>query len=176
MNLDQLISLIRQNKRHNYIYHFTDNSNFPWIHQYGLLSKDSATLLAVPVPRPGGDAQSRISDSIRGISNDVSMCLTMNHPMAFRCRQDGRHPSQYYLGVDPEVLRTPGVRVALGLANAHTTEIIPIDEAIERIDIDVLYRWVEPPEFLPRIRAAERIEVLVPSGIPKELIKKKFKP
>jgi hypothetical protein len=39
MNLDQLISLIRQNKRHNYIYHFTDNSNFPWIHQYGLLSK-----------------------------------------------------------------------------------------------------------------------------------------
>lgn len=97
--------------------------------------------------------------------------------MAYRCRNDGRQPSQVYLGINPDVLLFPGVRIALGLANAHATQILPIADAIPHMDIDIIYRWVDNPgSFFERMSAAEKIEVLVPNGIPAKFIKRKFTP
>lgn len=97
--------------------------------------------------------------------------------MAYRCRQDGRHPNQVYLGIQPDILHFPGVKIALGLANAHTTQILPISEALQYIDVEIIYHWVDNPgDFFTRMSTAEKIEVLVPSCIPADYITKRFTP
>jgi hypothetical protein len=177
LSVEDLVRTIKQSRKHSYIYHFTDKANLQTVKLRGLLSKEQQPHHQIFPRHPGGDKASRISDQMRGINNDVSLCLTRNHPMAFRCREDGRHPNQVYLGLLPEILLLPGVRVALGLANARATRILPIDEAIQHIDIDIIYRWVENPgNFFLRMSSAEKIEVLVPNGISAQYIKQSFAP
>ncbi len=175
LNLEDLMSLIKTSRKRKYIYHFTDADNLKSIETFGILSKEQQPQKLVFPRFTGGDSASRTSDKFRGIYNDVSLCLTRNHQMAFRCRKDGRHPNQIYFGISPDVLKFPGVRVALGLANAHTTKILPIEQAIPHIDIELLYTWVEDaPNFFPRMSALEKIEVLVPICVPREMIKMKY--
>ncbi len=175
LNIEQLVGLIKASGKHNYIYHFTDADNLKSIKAHGLLSKEQQPHKLVFPSFTGGDQASRISDRFRGIYNDVSLCLTQNHPMAYRCRMDGRHPNQVYLGISPDVLKFPGVRMALGLANAHDTQILPIEQAIPLVDTQLLYTWVQDaPNFFTRMSALEKIEILVPNCVPREMIKKRF--
>ena len=173
MELQELIATIKESKKHRYIYHFTDLSNIGTIKAYGLLSKEQQLVRNVLVSHPGGDQQSRISDQARGIYNDVSLCLTRNHPMAYRCRQDGRHPNQRYLGICPSILAQDGIKIALGLANSAATQILPIAEGISDLDYKIIYEWVN--DFsVARLSAAEKIEILVPHGVPRNKIKRIF--
>jgi hypothetical protein len=98
--------------------------------------------------------------------------MTRNHGMKFSAHQDGRLPNPRYLTIKPEVLQIAETRIALGIANANNVEILPVAEAVNRLDVEVLYTrtdWNDPSINL-RLRAAEKFEVLVPNSVPRGLI------
>jgi hypothetical protein len=76
------------------------------------------------------------------------------------------------LVISPDVLSIPGVQIAFGVANANNTAILPLSDALEHLDVEVIYtrtNWSDP-EIQSRLRAAEKMEVLVPHGVPRDLI------
>lgn len=173
MTVDELIQLIEASTQHKTLYHFTDEANFPSISQHGLLSKEVLRQRGLwPPPATGGNELSWQLDQHRGIDPYVSLCMTRNHSMKFLAHQAGRLPNPRYLAIKPEVLRTPGARIALGVANANNVEILPVADAVDRLDVEVLYSrtaWKDTAINL-RLRAAEKFEVLVPDAVPRELI------
>lgn len=173
MTVEGLIAHIAASPQHKYLYHFTDESNFPSIANLGLLSKEQLRARGLwPLKAAGGNELSWHLDVQRGIDPYVSLCMTQNHGMKFVAHQAGRLPNPRYLLIKPDVLRIPGVRVAFGIANANDVQILPLDEAVDRLDLEVLYsrtNWGDP-EVNARLRAAEKFEVLIPSAVPRDLI------
>ena len=172
MTIDELIMHINASPQHRYLYHFTDESNFPTIAQKGLLSKARICAEGWWPAATGGNELSHQLDQYRGISNYVSLCFTRNHPMKYLANQDGRLPSPRYLGISTEVLRLPGVRVAFGVANANDTLIVDLPEAIAHIDLEVVYSrtdWRDPLVHA-RLKDAEKMELLVPDIVPIQMI------
>lgn len=173
MTVDELIQFIGASPQHKTLYHFTDESNFPSIAEHGLLSKEQLRATGLWPPKAvGGNELSWRLDAERGIDPYVSLCMTQNHSMKFRAHQDGRLPNPRYLVIKPDVLRTPGSKIALGIANANDVEILPVADAVDRLDVEVLYtrtNWSDPAINL-RLRAAERFEVLIPNSVPRDLI------
>lgn len=111
-------------------------------------------------------------DLARGIDPYVSLCMTRNHRMKYVAEQDGRLTDAVYLGIDPQVLKTPGVMIAFGVANANDVRILPLEEAIAALDVEVLYNrtdWSDPA-IQARLSTAEKFEVLVPHSVPRPLI------
>ena len=173
MTVDELIELILRSPQHNHVYHFTDSSNFETINERGLLSKAIMQSEGWWPQKTGGNQLSHEQDTKRGIYSCVSLCFTSDHPMEYVARNDGRLPNSRYLKISPFVLKLLEVRIALGVANAADTEILPIEDAIERLDIDVMYRWTDwsSPEINRRLTAAKRYEILVLDTVPRKLIK-----
>lgn len=63
--------------------------------------------------------------------------------------------------------------MAFGIANSNDVEIIPLPEAIDQLDFEVLYtrtNWFDP-EIQDRLRKVEKYEILVPDCVPRKLIK-----
>jgi len=172
MTVDELIAHINVSPQHRHLYHFTDESNLETIATKGLLSKQQMRAEGWWPAATGGNDLSHQLDDYRGISSHVSLCFTRNHPMKFLANQDGRLPSPRYLGISTDVLRIPGVRVAFGVANANDTVIIDLPDAIEHMDIEVLYSRTDwrDPEVQARLRTAEKMELLVPNIVPRPLI------
>jgi hypothetical protein len=173
MTLEELIQFIEKSTQHTSIYHFTDEANFPSISEQGILSKEQLRAKGLWPPKAvGGNELSWQLDLARGIDPYVSLCLTRNHGMKFLAQQDGRLPNARYLALKPDVLRIPGTKIAFGIANANDVEILPMADAIDKLDTEVLYTrtdWKDPAIY-SRLRAAERFEVLVPTAVPRELI------
>lgn len=173
MTVEELVRLIKASSQHKTLYHFTDEANFGSIAQHGLLSKEQLRARGIwPPPATGGNEISQQLDLARGIDPYVSLCMTRNHGMKYLAHQEGRLPNPRYLAVKPEVLLTEGARVALGVANSNDVEILPIAEAVCRLDLEVLYKrtdWRNPAINI-RLRAAEKFEVLIPNGVPRPLI------
>ena len=173
MTVDELIDIIKKSNRHNYLYHFTDEANFPSISAKGLLSKERMRQEGWwPPLATGGNALSHNLDTFRGIDPYVSLCMTRKHRMEFMAQKDGRLPNPRYLGIHPEVLKIEGTRLAFGVANANDVEILPIEEAVKKLDAEVLYertKWSDPA-VQQRLQAAEKLEVLVPDSVPLDLI------
>jgi hypothetical protein len=172
MTVDQLVALITKSPQHRYLYHFTDESNFPSIAKHGLLSKNRMRADGWWPAATGGNELSHSLDDYRGISDYVSLCFTRNHPMKFLANKDDRLPSPRYLGISTEVLKIPGVRVAFGVANKNDVEILDLLDAIPRMDIEVLYRRTDwrDPQVNTRLRNAEKMELLIPHYVPINLI------
>ena len=173
MNLKQLIEKIKQSAQHKYLYHFTDEANFPSISSRGLLSKEQMRKEGWwPPDAAGGNPLSWELDTLRGLDPYVSLCMTRNHGMKYLAQRDGRLPNPRYLAIDPEVLEIEGVKIAFGVANSTGVAILPIAEGIDRLDIEVLYSWTDwsNPEIQNRLRAAEKFEILVPNEVPRNLI------
>jgi len=172
MTLDELIAHINVSPQHRHLYHFTDESNLKTIATKGLLSKQQMRADGWWPATTGGNKLSHQLDDYRGISSHVSLCFTRNHPMIFRAKQEGRLLSPRYLGISTDVLRIPGVKVAFGVANANNTEIIDLPDAIERMDIEVLYSRTDwhDPKVQARLQSAEKMELLVPNIVPRPLI------
>lgn len=172
MTIDQLIAHINASPQHRYLYHFTDESNFPTIGKRGLLSKNRMRAENWWPAATGGNTLSHGLDDHRGISDYVSLCFTRNHPMKFLANQDGRLPTPRYLGISTEVLKIPGVRLAFGVANKNDVEIVDLAQAIARMDLEVLYARTEwrDPEINVRLRTAEKMELLIPHHVPVNLI------
>lgn len=92
--------------------------------------------------------------------------------MMYLAEQDGRLPNPRYLAIDPEVLTIRGTQIAFGIANSNNVEILPVAEAIPQLDLEVLYTrtdWASP-DIQTRLQAAEKLEVLVPDGVPRRMI------
>jgi ssDNA thymidine ADP-ribosyltransferase, DarT len=173
MTVDELIHFIGNSTQHKTLYHFTDETNYPSIMENGLLSKEQLRIKGLWPPKAmGGNELSQQLDQIRGIDPYVSLCLTRNHGMKFSAQQAGRLLHPRYLAIKPEVLRIPGARIALGVANANDVEILPVADAIVKLDSEVLYTRTDwnDPDIQLRLRAAEKFEVLIPSRVPRELI------
>ena len=173
MTVRELINFIRESTQHKTLYHFTDEANFPSIVEHGLLSKAQLRARGLwPPAATGGNELSWQLDQLRGIDPSVSLCMTRNHGMKFLAHQAGRLPNPRYLAIQPEVLEIPGTRIALGVANANDVEILPVADAIGRLDVEVLYtrtNWKDAAVY-QRLRAAEKFEVLIPNAVPRELI------
>lgn len=173
MTVDELIDKIKKSAQHKNLYHFTDEANFPSISAHGLLSKQRMREKGWwPPLATGGNALSHDLDTKRGIDPYVSLCMTSSHRMKFLAQRDGRLPNPRYLKIHPEVLRIEGTLVAFGIANANDVEILPIEEAVLKLDVEVLYdrtNWSEPA-VQQRLQAAEKLEVLVPHNVPIEFI------
>ena len=172
MTLDQLIDTIEKSKQHRFLYHFTDEANFNSIDQRGLVSKELMRKEGWWPDAPGGNSLSWSLDTNRGVDPYVSLCMTTNHSMKFVAERDGRLKSARYLAISPSVLNTPGTKIAFGIANANGVEILPIAEALEKLDVEVLYartNWSDPAIQL-RLRVAEKFEILVPNVVPRNLI------
>jgi hypothetical protein len=120
----------------------------------------------------GGNQLSWDLDEYRGIDDDISLCLTRNHPMKYLANKEGRLPNPKYLAISPQVLLTPNTRIAFGVANSNDVDIVPIEDGLEQLDVEVIYsrtKWSDPAIY-QRLCNAEKFEVLIPKRIPKELI------
>jgi len=171
MTVDELVAKISRSKR-RYLYHFTDKSNFQSIADKGLLSKVKMKEEGWWPNATGGNQLSWDLDAARGIDSCVSLCMTTNHPMKYLAQRDGRLPEPRYLAIKPTVLKHEGVRIAFGVANSPKAEILTITEALEKLDVEVLYTWTDwtDPAIQQRLSIAEKIEVLVPDCVPRKLI------
>lgn len=172
MTIEEFITLIGNSCQHDCLYHFTDESNFEQIDKRGLVSKALMRAEGWWPSTTGGNDWSHQQDIACGIDPYVNLCFTSSHPMKYLAHNDGRLPNPRYLIISPEVLRMPGVQIALGVANANATEILPLADALDRLDIEVIYsrtNWSDP-ETQARLRAAEKMEVLVPNGVARDLI------
>ena len=172
MDIEQLVARIKRSTQHRTLYHFTDESNFPSIAAKGLVSKETMRQERWWPDATGGNELSRILDTKRGIDPYVSLCMTRNHSMKYLAQREGRLPNPRYLKISPNVLKIPGTKIAFGIANSAGVEILPVAEAIDRLDIEVLYTetdWTNS-EIQSRLQQAEKFEVLVPDTVPKKLI------
>ncbi|WP_322889963.1 MULTISPECIES: DUF7002 family protein [unclassified Yoonia] len=172
MNIAELITAIKNGRRWKSLYHFTDTTNLDSIRKHGLLSKAELVARNLTATRPGGNDVSRTLDEQRGIYDDVSLSFTDQHPMAHECRKDDRHTDQVVLWINPSILLVEGVRLSLGIANAHNAVVRPISEAIDDMDIGILYSWADwrDPVIRERLTPVHRYELLVPKRVPKDFI------
>jgi hypothetical protein len=170
--IEDFVARIKRSKQHSRLYHFTDESNFEKINKLGLVSKQRMRSDGWWPQTTGGNDWSHEQDTRRGIDPYVSLCFTCNHPMKYVAHQAGRLPKPRYLCISPDVLLVPGVKVAFGVANANNTEILPLADAIERLDTEVIYSRTDwsNPEINQRLQAAEKTEVLVPHCVERTLI------
>lgn len=170
--VEKFVALIKCSTQHRCLYHFTDESNFEQIGRLGLVSKARMRAEGWWPQTTGGNDWSHQQDTARGIDPYVSLCFTCNHPMQYLAHKDGRLPNPRYLKISPDVLLVPDVQVAFGVANANDTEILPRPDALAQLDIEVIYHrtdWSDPV-INQRLRAAEKMEVLVPHGVARNLI------
>lgn len=178
MSLENLVAAIKRSTHSRHIYHFTDKSNVPLMRQHGLLSKNAMRGKGIwPPPRPSGNQWSWDEDDRLGISDYVSLAMTRNHPMSYAAKKDGRIADPIYIGIAPDILLKEGVLFAADIANKAGVARVPLRDAVENIDVEVLYAWTDwrKSEIKERLRAAKRYEILVPQGIGLEMIKKVWK-
>ena len=168
MTLEGLVEAIKTSGQHSYIYHFTDESNFPTIETHGLLSKSEMARLGIAAQAPGGNSWSWEADRIKGISDYISLCMTRNHPMCHTATKEERITKPRYLCIKPDILLNEGVLFAFDIANKSGIEVMPIRDALPLIDYHVIYTRTDwrNSEVQARLTAAERCEVLVPKHIP----------
>ena len=172
MTVEEFITLIKKSGQHDCLFQFTVESIFDLIDQHFLVSKALIRTEGWWPPTTGGNEWSHNQDTARGIDPYVSLCFTSNHPMKYLAHKEERLPNPRYLVISPDVLQVPDVQIAFGVANANTTTILPLPDALEHLDIEVIYsrtNWTDPA-IQARLRAAEKMEILVPNGVASNLI------
>lgn len=155
------------------LYHFTDRRNLPVIRQNGgLLPLTMLRKRGIDIPAPGGNEWSHDADAMKGMDQYVHLCFRNSHPMEYAARREGRITETVFLRIHPSVMQFPGVKFTPDVSNKSGVEAMPIDQADELIDFQVLYtrtNWNDA-EIKQRLDRAEKCEVLVPAFIPLELI------
>jgi hypothetical protein len=156
-----------------YVYHFTDVENLPSIRRYGLLPHNDLEDSGILPVKPGGDERSRASDSENGLAGFVHLCFKSEHPMEYIARQDGRLGQTRFLRVAAEVLLRRGVLGCATLANRLDAKILPLGDALEQMDIEILFSDMMDfgnPALVRRFNEARKAEILVPGEIPVDQI------
>jgi hypothetical protein len=122
------------------LYHFTDRRNLDSIRAQGGLHplKDLAKK-GVNIPAPGGNQWSQDADELKGMGRYVHLCFRSNHPMEFIARQDGRIGDSIFLEIHPSVMQFADVMFTPDVSNKAGVQAVPIAQATELIDFEVLY-------------------------------------
>lgn len=156
------------------LYHFTDSRNLASIRQHGLLPLRELLARGIDIPAAGGDTQSHISDRQLDLDGHVHLSIMNQHPMAKIAEDDGRIEKAFYLQIEPEVLRRPGVLFCPIVSTAQGAKIMPIAEIDDHIDFGVALRgYVDFKEGdnLRRVQAMRKLEILVPGGIAPQMLR-----
>lgn len=172
MTLEELVENIKNSSQHKFLYHFTDEANLHSINNRGILSKAIMKSEDWWPEYTGGNDLSHQLDDEHGISEYVSLCFTCNHQMKYTAHKDGRLPNPRYLKISPDVLNIEGTKIAFGIANSNTVDILNISEAVARLDYEVIYTRTDwsNPAVNQRLMAAEKFEILIPNSVPRNLI------
>lgn len=171
MDVDNFIArMLRSGKN---FYHFTDLRNLPSIRQNGYLrSRKELASKRIQIAAPGGNELSQQLDDACGMDGYVHCSLKTSHPMEEIARREGRVDRVIYLAVNPKILKAPGVKFTDGVSNKKGVNILSVEEAITKIDWEVLHTFMQwrDPAINARLKIAEKCELIVPEKIPNELI------
>lgn len=162
-----LEDFITKTLKNRYLYHFTDGRNLASIRTHGLLSSATSAQLKIRVAAPGGDEISLASARKAGIDGYVSLAMTDSHPMSYVAERSGRIKDVKYLRIEPAALRTAGVKGCLVAANTNGAEILDLEEALARMDLEVLYSYTDwkDPAVKKRRQVVRKYEILVPDRV-----------
>ncbi len=92
--------------------------------------------------------------------------------MAFVAMNDERKLDPVYLEIDPAVIKLPNVMITDAPSNQKGVERIVAATALDKLDLDVLYKRMEwkDPAVLDRLKIAEKYEILIPTSLDKRYI------
>lgn len=93
--------------------------------------------------------------------------------MEYQARSHGHIGQTRFLRISCEVLRLEGVLGSAAVANKSGVEVLPLETALDQIDIEILFGGkvdFSNPELRNRYNEAKKAEILVPNGIPQNLI------
>ncbi len=155
------------------VWHFTDRSNLELIKEHhGLLSLGEAERRGIKIPVPGGNEWSHDADRRKGVHEYVHLAFVDDHPMLYRAKQEGRIPDPIWLKIKSSILLEEGVRFCSDVSNKSGVRILTAEEAIEEIDFEVLFTYMDwrDPQIQARRKAAIKSEILVPKFIPIDYI------
>ncbi len=174
MTVEEFKKILAVGHIYKSLYHFTDSANLPSIAKHGILSKLQATEKGIAIAVLGGNEWSRDADVHKGLEDYVNLCFTRSHPMCHIAHMDGRIPDPQYLPINPNVLKFEGVKITLGVANKAGTELLDVEDGLEQLDKEVLYTHTDwdDADIQTRLKNAEKCEILVPTVVPIELIKR----
>ncbi len=150
-------------------YHFTDRRNLVQIRESGgLYSFAELQRRGIHIEAPGGNQWSHDADAFKHLDRYVHLCFKPNHPMEYALRQEGRIQDSIFLEIHPDILKKPGIMFSPDVANKSGVPILPLENAYELIDFEVLYKrtnWKDE-KIQARRAGAEKCEILVPDHIP----------
>lgn len=153
-------------------YHFTDTRNLPSIRAHGLLSMAELKRRELQATHPGGNEWSQLADARAGVDRYVHLCLFNEHPMEYLARQDGRIEESVFLRVAPEVISLEGIVFSPEVANKAGARLLPLSDAIEQMDFEVIYTRTDwrDPLIQERRRLAKKYELLIPNHVPMKFV------
>ena len=170
--VDDLISLVKS-KNPQCLFHFTDLRNLDSIKQHGLLSADQLAQRGINPPAPGGNDWSVDADQLKGMHQFVHLCFWDEHPMEWVARQDNHIGKTKFLQIDPEILRTVGVKVTDDVSNKSDVEPMTLEQGVPALDLGVIFERTDwrNPEVQERLKASRKYEILIPDGVPLSMIR-----
>jgi hypothetical protein len=154
--------------RPRHFFHFTDLRNLPSIRQHGLLAVSELEERQIVVPKPGGNEWSREADRLKCVESFVHLSLTDNHPMEFVARQNGHIGETRYLEIDPSAILQDDVMGCAVVANRGDAVVLPIADALDQMDLEILYGGrvnFANLELRRRYNEAKKAEILIPRRI-----------
>ena len=160
------------------MHHFTDTRNLPRIKELGgLYSRAALNAKGLNGYHTGGNQWSLDADEMFGMHKYVHLCLRTSHPMEYIAKNEGRIEKTAWLYIDAaSVFQHEGVLYSYGVSNKSGMKIVPIEEAANDIDFQVLYTRTDwhDPEINARLSHAELCEILVPTHVPLKYFEKYF--
>lgn len=176
MDLDRFLTkIVKLSTQHRRFYHFTDKRNLPLIKQHGLLSTSQLKARGLyEEVITGGDANSLESDRKKGTDQFVCLCFTDSHPMEYVARTGDRKLNPAYLGIDPEVIKLPGVMITSAASNQDGVERIGAEAGLDELDLPVIYNWMNwrDSKVMDRLKLARKYEILIPTSVASQYIVK----
>ncbi|MGP0076217.1 MAG: DarT ssDNA thymidine ADP-ribosyltransferase family protein [Bryobacteraceae bacterium] len=155
--------------RVTWLYHFTDSRNVPLIRELGGLWS-TAKLREMGVRfYPGGNQHSLDADRMFGVDQFVHLCVSMEHPLAYLAKNDGRIEKLQWIYIDDAqgIFELEGARYCPEVANKSGVSHYPIEVARESFDVEALsyLDWKVGNNYARR-QAVEKCEILVPDHVP----------
>lgn len=160
------------------LYHFTDRRNAAQIRKLGGLWSRRELTRKGKTFHAGGNEWSFDADEMFDMDKYVHLCFRSSHPMEYIANREGRIEQTLWVCISPQVLQLEGVMYSHGVSNQSGMEIVPIRDAVDLIDFEVICTktdWKDP-QIKARLDHAEKCEVLVPKHIPMNYIYESYLP
>ena len=172
LDINEYVNRIKNSHLHKCFYHFTDAANLDSIQTHGLLSTEQRRIMDIEPSYRGGNSISHHADRKKGIEDYVFLSFTNEHPLHYLAKDDGRLPDLVWLKICPKILLMNDVKYADSVANRNDAMLIPIADAIGKIDEEVIYQttnWNDSA-IKDRLKRAKKCEILIPRCVPVEMI------